>query len=324
VRVLRSWEQERFQEDVEAWVDACLGEHGLQRRGSLETVKVRPWSAVFRARTDRRSAYFKALCPLARHEPALVERLARSWPEQLPRVLGADAERGWLLTEDGGPTLLQTNGLRDPDHWLRALAQYAELQRETTEIREWLELGVPDRRLERLPELIATLLDDEDSWCADGPDCPPPTELRALRKHLDWVRPICEELRALGIPAALHHGDLHDGNIFPTPSGYCLFDWGDSSVTHPFFSMVVALSDDDIASPDRARMIAAYLGPWVPKLSAEICERAMPLALRLGPVVRALEWHAVLIGASDAARAEWLPRAWLWLRRAFSSPPATA
>jgi hypothetical protein len=37
-----------------------------------------------------------------------------------------------------------------------------------------------------------------------------------------------------------------------------------------------------------------------------------------------LEWHAVLIGANDADRIEWLPRAWLWLRRVFVSPPATA
>lgn len=71
MRVLRSWEKERFREDCEAWIEAHLAAHGRSRSGPLEEVKVRPWSAVFRVPTDRRAAYFKALCPVALHEPAL-------------------------------------------------------------------------------------------------------------------------------------------------------------------------------------------------------------------------------------------------------------
>ena len=33
----------------------------------------------------------------------------------------------------------------------------------------------------------------------------------------------------------------------------------------------------------------------------------------LGLLVRVLEWHTELAGASDADRAEWLPHAWIWL-----------
>lgn len=320
MRILRSWEKERFREDCEAWIDARLAEHGRTRSAALEIVKIRPWSAVFRVFTDAGNAYFKALCAVALHEPALVSHLAQRWPEQLPRVLGADPARGWLLTADGGPTLHATSGLRSALHWPRALAQYAELQRETTQVEEWLRLGVPDRRLERLPELAAALAADEATWCADGPACPPASELAALRARLAWIHPACEELRALEVPAALHHGDLHDGNLFVTARGYCIFDWGDAGVTHPFFSMLVSLNDESIAPADREQMIAAYLEPWSAKLSLETCRRALPLALELGPVLRAIEWHGVLVGATDADRVQWLPHAWIWLRRAFRAP----
>jgi hypothetical protein len=38
-------------------------------------------------------------------------------------------------------------------------------------------------------------------------------------------------------------------------------------------------------------------------------------------VLRAVEWHSVLVGAADAQRAQWLQHAWIWLRRAL--PPLT-
>jgi RIO-like serine/threonine protein kinase len=65
----------------------------------------------------------------------------------------------------------------------------------------------------------------------------PPEAYRRLRDLAPHVETLCAELSSYNVPASLHHGDLHDGNIFVRDGGFLFFDWGDSSVTHPFFSL---------------------------------------------------------------------------------------
>jgi len=97
------------------------------------------------------------------------------------------------------------------------------------------------------------------------------------------------ELAGAGIPESIQHDDLHMGNVYALGDGLRVLDWGDSSISHPFASLVVTfrfleqvngLRRDD---PWFARLRDAYLEPWGRGLVA-----AFELALRIGAVAHAI------------------------------------
>ena len=162
-------------------------------------------------------------------------------------MLAHDEERAWLLLADGGTPVGAFGNVEDA--WAAALPLYAELQRgEERHVDEHLAGGVPDWRLERLPELYGDMLARDLPLEAE--------EIGDLRRFAGTFTALCEELAGHGIPETLQHDDLHIGNVYVRDGRVVFLDWGDAVVSHPFFSLARA---DDVWS-DSLR--DAYLGAW--------------------------------------------------------------
>ncbi len=108
------------------------------------------------------------------------------------------------------------------------------------------------------------------------------------------------ELQAAPIRDTIDHADLHHRSVFGREGQLRILDWGDASVSHPFFSLVVTfhwLREVNGLAPDDPwfrRLRDAYLEAWGPGLVP-----AFDAALRLGKVARALAWlrHHDAMGA---------------------------
>jgi hypothetical protein len=205
-----------------------------------------------------------------------VARLARGWPDLLPRVLAWDAARGWLLTADAGSPFEQLGN--PPELWLRLLPRYAELQREAS-----VPMTVPDRTLERWPELYDDLAGSELPLHRG--------ELERLRRFAPRFAELCGQLAGYGLPASVQHDDLHHRNAYVDGDCLRIVDWGDASRSHPFVSLVVTfrfLEERNGLRPGDpwfANLRDAYLEPWGSGLVA-----AFDLAQRLGRFAHALGW----------------------------------
>jgi hypothetical protein len=227
-----------------------------------ELVKDMPWSTVWRLDDG---LWLKQCKSIWRFEPALTAALAARWPDRMPEVLEVGDD--WFTMRDAGPMI------EDLPHahsaWLEAIGGYAELQRgETAHVSEHLANGVIDQRNTVLPaEYAAMLVRDELPW-ADG------ERERFARFEREFTR-LCDDLDPV---ASINHDDLHVHNVY---DGGRVLDWGDSCVSHPFFSLVVtfnfvASGQDEI----RDAYLEAYDG-----------DRAMfDQALRVGRIAHLFKW----------------------------------
>jgi hypothetical protein len=278
------------------------GQHGAQPST--------PGSLRWKARLPHDNAlYFKAVDPAFAFEAPLTAGLARRWPAHLPPIVAIDAVRGWLLTAHGGPVardlVRASDGLA---HWERLLAQFAQLQIESVgEAARLLALGVPDRRLSRMPQLYAEIVADRETLCVGQSGGLSEEDWERARTFGPQVAALCAELAVCGLPDSLHHDDFGPGNALLGPTGdYIFFDWSDCAVTMPLCSLFIPLRwaryllDYDEARLGRMR--EAYLAPWRAIVSSEQLERALLLALRLAKLQRALTWRA-WIRATGPARA---------------------
>lgn len=161
-------------------------------------------------------------------------------------------------------------------------------------------------RAVRLPDTLAALCDDPDAKLSSDDR----SRLRALLPtYADW----CAELESMGIDSSLQHDDLHDGNVFVGAGGDRIFDWGDSSVAHPFGTLLVTfrsvanrgLGDETASTRALDRLRDAYLEPWTAEHSSGELTRAVALAMRVAIVGRSLSWKRALGGIPMDDRGEW-------------------
>jgi hypothetical protein len=282
-------------EPAERWARQELDERGITAR-ELVWERLRPWSQVAKITTDTEPVWLKVNLGDTLYEAGLLRLLGTLVPVHVMVPLAVDAERGWSLTPHGGVTLRESHPTFDPTVWERLLAEYAQLQRALTpHVRDLLAVGVPDLPPEKLPDHLAAL----------SVDLP---EIRAQQQSFIEE---CTELTASGIPSTLQHDDLHDNNVFAASGKFAFFDWSDSSVSHPFGTLLVALrvaaakAEVHAGDPLLARLRSAYLEPWTAEHSRADLERWAYLAVRVSKVTRALSYVRALSEADEAGWAEW-------------------
>ena len=262
---------------MQAWVGRFV-----TPAGPIEVTHQRSWATVWRVPLGQGVAWFKACEEVQAFEPHLTGELFERWPDRVPRVLGRDDARGWLLLADAGTPMLQLGN--PPEIWMRALPLYAELQRgETHFVAKHLAHGVPDLRLASWPTRYAALLERELPLAEH--------EIAQLRRFQPRFAELCLALAAFGVDDTIQHDDLHMANVYIDGQRLRLLDWGDSSISHPFASLVDTfrfleeVNGLQPGDPWYARLRDAYLEPWGSGLS-----EAFGLAERTGAFAHCMAW----------------------------------
>lgn len=307
------WTQPDWFEQASSWIHAVLAQQGIDITGPIEQVHVRPWSTVLRVPTPAGAVYFKASTAVLAHEAALTQALSRWRPGQVPQVLATNLQRGWMLMRDGGTRLREVLKVdRNLGHWETLLPLYAEVQMDLAHrLPDLLALGIPDRRMATLPVQFEELLTDIEVLRIDQPNGLTSTDYRRLRYLAPYVAALCDRLAASSVPESINHGDFHDGNIFLRDGRYVFFDWGDGSVSHPFFSLRTVFVSVEYTlqfqedAPEFQGLRDAYLEPWTQVESREVLLRTFDLARRVAPISSALGWHRTLSGLEESLREDY-------------------
>jgi hypothetical protein len=264
---------------LDSAADAWIRAH-VEPAGAIDAVHERTWATVWRVPTEAGQVFFKACAAVQAFEPRLTAELFARWPDDVPSVIAHDDARGWLLLADAGTPIAASGN--PPEAWLRVLPRYAELQRgEAGRTADHLAHGVPDLRLAALPVRFDELLRSDLPLEAD--------EIARLRSYAPRLAAEAVELAARGIPESIQHDDLHMGNVYARDDGLRVLDWGDSSISHPFASLVVTfrfleqVTGLRAGDPWFARLRDAYLEPWGRGLTATFDQ-----ALRVGAIAHAI------------------------------------
>jgi len=295
---------------AEEWIRAHV-----EPTGAIEVEKERSWATTLRVPTRDGAVFFKAAKEVQAFEPRLTVELASRWPDRVADVLAVDLERNWLLLGDAGTPIMAYGN--QPEAWHAILPRYAELQRgETEHAADHLAHGVPDRRLEALPEQYESLL--AFPLPLDGDEV---TRMRALAPRF---AELCAELAACGVAQTIQHDDLHMANVFDDGARLRVLDWGDSCISHPFCSLVVTfqflreIAKLPAGDPWFPRLRAAYLEPWGSGPGGDGLDAVLELALRVGAVAYAIAWARQWEYLPAAERAEFAENWAFNLRRALA------
>ena len=257
--------------------------------------------------------WFKACAEVQAFEPRLTAELYARWPDRVTEVLAVDEARRWLLLGDAGNAVRERGN--PPEAWVEALPLYAELQKgESAYALDHIAHGVPDLRMGALPAGYERLLASELPLARN--------DLNHLRDYSPRFTELCEVLAEFGIQESVQHDDLHMANLYAHDGRFRVIDWGDSSIAHPFFSLLETfrfLEEFNGLGPDDPwfrRLRDAYLEPWGSGL-----EEAFELAIRVGWFAHAIAWSRQRDALPADARPDFDRAFRIVLRRAIAQTP---
>jgi len=201
---------------------------------------------------------------------------------------------------------------RNISHWEKLLPLYADLQIKLSEhVPEILALGAPDRQLATLPEQYENLLNNKNLLLFGHQDGITSAEYDRLKSMTTRVEYISGELAVSPIPQSIHHGDFHDANIFLNDDHFVFFDWGDCSISHPFFSLrTVCVSIEyslelEEYPPEFDGLRDIYLKSWLQYDSFENLLNNYHLAARLSPICSALGYFHTMKRLDDPLESDY-------------------
>lgn len=293
-----AWYVSGWHTEASAWVSEQLRALGIEQVGPIEQLRSWQRSAILRVPTMRGEMYFKAVPPMFSHESRLTAALAKIDPRQVVGPVAASSGRGWMLMPE-----VRGAGLDEQPEielWEAALRSFARLQiASTSQIDKLRAAGAPERPLGQLAGQIAPLLSDVAATLPGRPAGLSEEQRTALKNLAPHLREMCAELGSYGLPASIEHGDLWANQIIAGPGGFHFLDWSDSSIAHPFFSLLLLLLEVEDHFPKevgvRDRLRDAYLEPWTRYMPARQLERAFELAQPLAALHHAITYQQVVL-----------------------------
>lgn len=285
------------------WIEKQVEQLGGRVVDAPEQLRVGERGYLLRVKTTERMFYLKILPPFFAHELPLLQYLSLAYPHSVPALVAVDTEAQWMLMRDfGGASLSQSENLSDVEE---ALRRYATLQiDQIAHVQHLRTLGCPYLPVEALAQQIDNLLADTPSLMMNSPVGLSEEDVLRFQHLSPLLRSMCQQLADSPVPYSLEHGDFHDENIAMTGTDPLYFDWTDSCITHPFFSLYPFLLGIETKWSGIAhigeRLRDVYLQPWERYASKEQLVAIFELAQKLAPLYLASLYFSLIIPKMEA------------------------
>lgn len=291
----------RYSEHALDWaIDYLEGHNSLTVQAHHKMVET-AYSVVYQIATSKGVVYLKQTPEGLSSEPDMLSFLNLQGCFKIPQIMAQNNQlHCFIMTSAGDLSLRQLfDDKIHSDLLIQGVNGFTSIQRTLEHKTEQLfKLGTPDWRLHRLPTLYFQLISNDKLLKDDG-------LFRDEIKHLHQLYPqciqLCETLSTYHIPETINHCDFHENNmLIEKKSGMVsIIDWGETVVSHPFFSLAGFLwnmtyfhklgESDDIFKTLQAQSLYA----WLDVHHEKDLLKALGIAMQLNGVFAALSYQVM-------------------------------
>lgn len=269
---------------------------------SVEEIVQTAYSLVLKINTEKASYYLKQVPESFFIEAAILELLlVNCGVTTIPDKVADNKKLNCFLTSSCGDETLRHAFKNKPvyDLLIKGIEVYKDIQQSTIpHISLFMDAGIPDWRMKKIPTLINAAL--EDKQFINFLDLTDDDYRRILSKQADLIS-LCNELDALNIPDTLNHADFQSNNILIDHASKRLtvIDWGEAYIGNPLLSRHYCITSAKYGfgmETDGADYAA--LERCVFDLPPEAYAKTHYLVTELYPILHTLAWHRLIAGTS--------------------------
>jgi RimJ/RimL family protein N-acetyltransferase len=227
-----------------SWAREVIGITDEKAFSQSKAIVKTAWSNVLEISTSNHSVYLKQTPPDLFLEADVIQNCRELCQiTEIPEVIARNKNLHCFLMRKCGDKTLRTvfDGKLNVDLLLQGLHVYRRMQKTTAlHVDAFLQVGVPDWRLQHFPKLYQDLISNKKFLKAHGLEA---AQIKLLQNQLYKVQALCQELSNYGIPECLNHSDFHENNMLfcAATQKVRIIDLGESAINHPLFSLVAFL-----------------------------------------------------------------------------------
>lgn len=240
-------------------------------------------------------------------EADILSMLHNEFHAPVPTVIALNRELNCFLMLDAGiPLRTILKNQFDAELFCKAIDRFTSMQLSVADhISKFINIGVPDWRLNKLPDLFENLLNYKELLIEDGLS---ENEIHKLKTLIPMIVNLCNKLSSFSIKQTIVQPDFNDNNsLIDASQNITIIDLGEIVISHPFFSLLNGLQQMEkhhaltIDSRDYLKIRDACLKNYMVFESRENLLRALDLARPLWFVYGALAGYR-LIETCDKSR----------------------
>ena len=229
--------------DIIQWACKQLSSRGYTLKSNTpEKVQNTPWSYVICFETSNGYIYLKHTPELIALEASIIQILHNQFHAAVPTVIAHNAKLNCFLMKDAGRTLRSILKQEfDAALLCKAIDQFTSLQIAVADhVDIFIDIGVPDWRLNKMPNLYKGIISQKDLLIADGLS---EIEVGELEILFPKVANLCQKLSVYAINQTIVQPDFNDNNtlINDKSQDITFIDLGEIAISHPFFSLINCL-----------------------------------------------------------------------------------
>ncbi|MCX7124252.1 MAG: aminoglycoside phosphotransferase family protein [Gammaproteobacteria bacterium] len=175
-------------------------------------------------------------------EASIIHIMRDQFHFSVPTVIAHNAELNcFLLFYAGRPLREILKKEFDTTLFCKAIDQFTAMQLAVADhVNVFLDIGVPDWRLDKLPDLYMQLLSQKEMLMSDGLT---EKEIEELKNLFPTVSNLCKKLSGYAIKQSIVQPDFNDNNtlIADGSQKITMIDLGEIAISHPFFSLINCL-----------------------------------------------------------------------------------
>lgn len=290
--------------NIITWAEKFFLSNGYAIEKLPEIIQKTPYSSVVRFLTSAGTVYLKQTPPMLFLESETMKILHDHFHAHVPVVIAENKDLNCFLMKDFGSSLRESLKKNfQADLLCQGLEKYTHIQHTVeNHVDAFFEIGVPDWRLEKLPELYMTLINGEREKKLLTQDGITGVELKILYELYPVFLSMCKLLANYKIRETLAHCDFHDNNILINEhtKALTIIDWGETAITHPFFPLISFISTAASRYNLQEKTLVfiklqeACLKNWLNILPENELLKAMRLAKKLWSIYSALGYYRLI------------------------------
>jgi len=197
------------------------------------------YSIVYQIDTSQGLVYLKQVPKPLFLEPYTLRFLHESQCRHIPEVIAENKQLQCFITTSCGDISLRHlfQGQINMDMLKRGIDIYTNIQRQLEDKTDaLLAMKLPDWRLHQFPTHYEALINKTSLLKHDGLTS---KEIEQLHKLVPTCVRLCEKIAQYKIQETISHCDIHENNMLldKKTKAINIIDWGETVVTHPFFSL---------------------------------------------------------------------------------------
>lgn len=201
------------------------------------------YSEVHKITTSKNVFYLKQTPKDLYFESNIIKYLHEQRCQNIPTIISENNQLNCFLMQSCGDMTLRQLFKKKVDSKLLSagILHYTQIQRTLEDkLPQLLTLNTPDWRLKNVSLLYRQLIEQEELLISDGLT---KREITKLNNSYETYATLCESLSQYDIPETITHCDFQDNNMIINQKtrDISIIDWGETVITHPFFSLNTCL-----------------------------------------------------------------------------------